>query len=237
MTEPHILSPLVQTVLEWQGRMDSELAEPLAQDIIRFVSRAIGLGAAFEKCESAAERQFLMGVCYSQAVSVELVPGSAALKVTHLQSSLACVLIPQLELVDPVWICVTHAGMEDPCGCVPPTAVRIDFAIRGIGDVPFVAYAVEIDGHEFHEKTKDQAKADRQRERWIIRHPLAHIDAVIRFTGSEVFADPVRCADEALSQMFWKMGDRLLEIEAVRNDAVRSLRETAPIAEIQEAAE
>jgi very-short-patch-repair endonuclease len=55
-------------------------------------------------------------------------------------------------------------------------------------------YVIEIDGHEFHEKTKDQAKRDRERERLLTRKG----NIVIRFTGSEVYIDPVKCVKELI---------------------------------------
>lgn len=53
---------------------------------------------------------------------------------------------------------------------------------------------VECDGHDFHERTKEQARRDRSRDRalqaagWI----------VCRFTGSEIHRDAAACAVEAL---------------------------------------
>lgn len=51
---------------------------------------------------------------------------------------------------------------------------------------------VETDGHDFHERTKEQAKRDRSRDRVIAKHGIA----VVRFTGAEVYADAFACADE-----------------------------------------
>jgi very-short-patch-repair endonuclease len=52
-------------------------------------------------------------------------------------------------------------------------------------------FAIECDGHEFH-KTKDQMKRDRKRARFLQLWGW-HI---IRFTGSEIFADADGCAEE-----------------------------------------
>lgn len=54
---------------------------------------------------------------------------------------------------------------------------------------------VECDGHDFHEKTKAQALHDKRRDR-IMTHTGARI---LRFTGSEIWADPARCAEEIYS--------------------------------------
>lgn len=52
---------------------------------------------------------------------------------------------------------------------------------------------VECDGHEFHERTKEQAKNDKSRDRHL--QSLGYY--VLRFTGSELWKDPKRCAREA----------------------------------------
>jgi very-short-patch-repair endonuclease len=51
---------------------------------------------------------------------------------------------------------------------------------------------VELDGHEFHERTKEQAAKDRSRDRWMLQQQLT----VIRFTGSEVWNDPFTCCEQ-----------------------------------------
>lgn len=53
---------------------------------------------------------------------------------------------------------------------------------------------VEIDGHEFHEKTKEQAQRDRERERAIKREGYD----IIRFTGSEIYRNPDKAVYETL---------------------------------------
>lgn len=51
---------------------------------------------------------------------------------------------------------------------------------------------VECDGHDFHERTKEQAARDRARDRSLIADGYT----VIRFTGSELHRDSYRCAKE-----------------------------------------
>jgi very-short-patch-repair endonuclease len=53
---------------------------------------------------------------------------------------------------------------------------------------------VECDGHDFHERTKQQARRDRARDRWLQTLGLI----VFRFTGSEIWRDAAGCADEVL---------------------------------------
>ncbi len=54
---------------------------------------------------------------------------------------------------------------------------------------------VECDGHDFHERTKAQAARDRKRDRQSQHWGLP----VLRFTGSELWADPWACAMEVIA--------------------------------------
>lgn len=51
---------------------------------------------------------------------------------------------------------------------------------------------IECDGHEFHEKSKEQAARDKRRDREILTAGFP----VMRFTGSEIYRDPVGCAEQ-----------------------------------------
>lgn len=67
---------------------------------------------------------------------------------------------------------------------------RIDFAFFE-KDGPTLL-AVELDGHDFHERTKEQAARDKKRDRDI----SAAGWRTLRFTGSEVYQDPAKCLNE-----------------------------------------
>jgi len=58
-------------------------------------------------------------------------------------------------------------------------------------------FAIEIDGHEWHEKTKEQAIRDKQKEREYLKEGFIPI----RFTGSEVYHDVLGCVKEVLEIM------------------------------------
>lgn len=60
---------------------------------------------------------------------------------------------------------------------------------------------VEIDGHDFHEKTKEQASRDKERDRFM----TAEGYRVFRFTGSDVFNRAAQCVQE-INSAFSKMG-------------------------------
>lgn len=56
---------------------------------------------------------------------------------------------------------------------------------------------VECDGHDFHERTKEQAASDKSRDRDL----MANGFQVFRFTGSEIFKNPFACADQICKYM------------------------------------
>lgn len=75
---------------------------------------------------------------------------------------------------------------------------RVDFLIFDcscpfeIADPKIIV--VECDGHDFHEKTKEQAARDKKRDRFFQGLGFK----VLRFTGSEIWADPHACVEEII---------------------------------------
>lgn len=68
---------------------------------------------------------------------------------------------------------------------------RIDWVLRSaIRDIDIF---VECDGHDFHERTKEQAERDRSRDREVTE---AHIP-LLRFTGREIYRNAGACAIQA----------------------------------------
>lgn len=53
---------------------------------------------------------------------------------------------------------------------------------------------IECDGHEFHEKTKEQSKRDKERDR--LMQSMGYL--VFRYTGSEIWNDAFKCASESI---------------------------------------
>lgn len=53
---------------------------------------------------------------------------------------------------------------------------------------------VECDGHDWHEKTKEQAARDKKRDRYFVKNGYR----VIRFTGSEIWNKPHEVLKEVL---------------------------------------
>lgn len=77
----------------------------------------------------------------------------------------------------------------------------VDFVVQfWFRDWP-IYFAIECDGYEFHQKTKQQADNDTARERVLVS--LGY--RVLRFTGRQINADARACAMEALDQiMDWQ---------------------------------
>lgn len=61
------------------------------------------------------------------------------------------------------------------------------------------ALAIELDGHEFHEKTKEQALQDKRRERAILHAGINERLAVLRFSGAEIFRNCKNCIKEVIA--------------------------------------
>lgn len=89
---------------------------------------------------------------------------------------------------------------------------RVDFLLvaNRVNAEPYLL-AVECDGHDFHEKTKQQAARDKARDRYFLSRGIA----VMRFTGAEIWADAAACATQVmdlLKQEYGKSADQYLVV-------------------------
>lgn len=121
------------------------------------------------KCESPIERLMLAALAY------EFWMDGAALTPAWMQrDGIVCALEPQKMI----------------------GAYRADFALT-ISSGDFHArparVVIECDGHDFHEKTKEQAARDKLRDRVLTTRGWS----VLRFTGAEIVRDPRGCARAA----------------------------------------
>lgn len=78
-----------------------------------------------------------------------------------------------------------------------PDGWRVDFLIHAYnmgrnGPVGWRKLIVECDGHDFHERTKQQAAKDRGRDRWATLNRFT----ILRFTGSELYKEAFSCASQ-----------------------------------------
>lgn len=77
---------------------------------------------------------------------------------------------------------------------------RVDFLLtqnRLAPDTSCPPIVVELDGHDFHDKDKNQRRYEKARDRFLAKERLV----VLHFTGSEVVADPFKVAHEVLSML------------------------------------
>lgn len=87
----------------------------------------------------------------------------------------------------------------------------VDFILSTEGFVcDIVNLVIEIDGHDFHEKTKEQAGRDKRRDREISKYDYT----VIRFTGSEVYTNAIKCVQESLDILITLVYERFAKYES-----------------------
>lgn len=137
--------------------------------INRYIER---LNNLLEETESPIEKQLLLGFLNTQRLTSI---GNAGSKYA-LSLMIECenvYIIPQ-EYITP--------------------KIRVDFVIVVLGGAKknYASVVIECDGHDFHEKTKEQAKKDKARDRKI----TAEGYKILRFTGSEIYNDLDRCIQE-----------------------------------------
>lgn len=75
---------------------------------------------------------------------------------------------------------------------------RVDFLFVNIGKQGRRLVVVECDGHDFHERTKEQAGRDKARDRYLVSRGII----VLRFTGSEIYRDPWVCWTETFNVLW-----------------------------------
>lgn len=71
-------------------------------------------------------------------------------------------------------------------------AYRVDFLFDDLSKGKRRFLVVELDGHDWHERTKEQAARDKKRDRTLVTAGYS----VLRFTGSEIYRNPGSCHQE-----------------------------------------
>lgn len=96
--------------------------------------------------------------------------------------------------------CVEHCRMPPMAGLYlwPQIKIgphRVDFLVGVTSHREEQSYAIiECDGHDFHERTKEQAQRDKSRDRYLIGRGFR----VLRYTGSEIYRDPEAVWEEII---------------------------------------
>jgi very-short-patch-repair endonuclease len=130
------------------------------------------------QCESPIERLFLIAA-WSRGV------WTGRLELLHTTT---------VDVLSHECRCNAHAVVA-PQVQIGPYRVDFLFAEARSDWEPICLVAVECDGHEFHEKTKEQAARDKARDRDLAGRGVT----VMRFSGSEIWRDAGAYADEVLT--------------------------------------
>lgn len=115
--------------------------------------------------------------------------------------SLASCLDSPLELAFTIWwdLCAYQYGEATLRPQVPVTigddAFRLDFIATAVKTPtvvsPLTCVAIELDGHDFHERTQEQVTRRNYRDRRLQEHGWT----VLHFSGSEFHRDPEAVID------------------------------------------
>lgn len=88
---------------------------------------------------------------------------------------------------------VSQIGNNQKITCKNGKKYRLDFYfIVKYKNQETKYYGIECDGYEFHQKTKKQVQYDNQRQRDLQNEGIE----IIRFSGSEIWKNPIKCAIE-----------------------------------------
>ncbi len=160
-----------------------------AQNHVASMILEIGVRAREDFCDLG---KHWLGDCQSP---IEIVLGTAML-VERIEG-----IDPATGLPSPVSSLIqgsVHSGTDYIGGLYRQTEIgpyRADFYLEAFDRDTrerWCRIIIECDGHDFHEKTKLQAAHDKKRDRWFQTEGIM----VLRFAGSEIWADPLSCADQ-----------------------------------------
>jgi hypothetical protein len=118
-------------------------------------------------------------------------PIEAATKANPIESYL--VICPECEIARYRVDFLLRLSSQEPFMEAPEWPERLETEADRHGYIT-KELVVEVDGHDFHDRTKAQASRDRERDRTLQRRDLP----VARYTGSDIWRDAFRCADDAL---------------------------------------
>lgn len=150
-------------------------------------ARARAFDAELEVCDSPIEQLFLATMMCTGWHS----PGFHEARLVHDARAAIVVGTPRGCLVAEDGPAV--AFVQASPTCVRGSSFRCDFVFTTT-TIPLRRLVVELDGHDFHERTKAQARRDKSRDRLLVRSGWT----VIRFTGGEVHADAGSCLEQVV---------------------------------------
>lgn len=170
--------------------MSRDPYDKIEQQLFKVASENLGYIRANAKGDSEIERLFYTALrsFVSSGAATNVLGMRVASHMEHLEKLMAddsaeyfLLVLPQAQIAG--WrtdflICATQNGPS--------------------GKNSWRKVIVECDGHDFHERTKEQAAKDRSRDRDAQMSGL-HI---LRFTGSEIWRDPWGCAEKVCEWAF-----------------------------------
>ena len=159
------------------GRLESFIQECAEAEALRFEEEVL---TVISECESPIEQLLLVALVAES--------NSQAFTQLHFRND----DLPERPPFD-------EAAFFYPQAKIGP--YRVDLAIWD-ASIPFELknprlMVVECDGHDFHEKTKEQARRDKRRDRFLQSRGLK----VLHYTGSEIWADPSAVAQEIITEL------------------------------------
>lgn len=163
-----VLSKVESTVKGELGDIEGKVDESIAERLEGLIDNAV---ITLIDCESPIE----------QLLALELQDVIRDSKLNHISDIFIC--SPQLEVT------LFKESKKE-------VKYRTDFLVEFVRmkENLSIRVAIECDGHDFHEKTKEQAARDKRRDRNLMENGIM----VIRFTGSEIYEDAYGCAAEAM---------------------------------------
>jgi hypothetical protein len=198
--------PLIVSLDELKGLLSNELPERFPDLEHAFgaavsmsmrsalIDTADRLKSAVAICESPIEARFLLALvcaCAKHQLAISIQDSEEGLEIygcEGVHDNMLLTVTPQMQLgehrVDFALELTCHQmaamfGTEKPKYLAEHVSEKL---------------VVECDGHEFHEKTAEQAKKDKSRDRELLTCGYP----VMRFTGSEIYRHPLKCAEQVV---------------------------------------
>lgn len=131
---------------------------------------------------------------------LNLILGTAEESTTPIEQLLAIALSERAEFLLPRFTDDFFINQQETLN-VGDNKYRVDLFLAVNKNGEFSGFVIECDGHDFHEKTKEQARKDKKRDRDLIKNGYT----VIRFTGAEIFENPFICAREVIEIVLRKI--------------------------------
>lgn len=156
---------------------------------------AVDLDMIFEQCQSPIEKMFLSALicaCNNKGIGISLYSEE---NVPHFEDILSfassyLLIYPQKQIgkyrVD-ILLTLIMDGYYD---------YQTEGIISGKHSL-----IIECDGHDYHEKTKEQASSDKSRDREL--QAIGY--NIFRFAGSDIYKDVFKCVTECIEYLFDKI--------------------------------